>query len=838
MPAAAAPRVSVIIPTYNCDRYITQAVESALSQTYRNREIIVVDDGSTDDTLRVLEPYFEQIRYVYQENQGVAVARNSGIEIAQGELIAFLDGDDFFLPDKLARQVACFEAEPSLGMVISGWRLVNQKGEAISDVKLWRHAPKLDLKTVVLYKPARPSATMVRREWCERVKGFDNRLSSAEDLDFLLRLMLMDCKVAWFPEVQVCYRQHSSSLMSRGIALIKDTETVMEQFFARQDLPESIRQLKNRERYQSLVWLACRMYFDRYPAEMAECLQKSLHYTPFSLTQTAFNWIRDFKNYASEYSHNFDVYSLINSAAWQQATHSISPTPKIAVPKTNVVTTAKNHLLLYTDDLGIGGVRQCNHAIVCHFATSGYQVSHVHYRDFSPLSRREQELGIQQVNLDYHAGKDLTRTLKDLKGAQKIFAQTQPALIVFSDGWPFSNLAAKKAAIQMGIPYIIVLGFIEPSCVHYSYQDGVPYADLVNYQYSQARAVIAVSQENLNLLRQLFKLPVTIGQVIYNGRPSQYFSSPVPSVRQRLRQELEIPLDSVVCFTAARMEPIKGYQYQLEAIRQLKESRIWSWLYFVWAGTGAESFDNSNEEELKETVRLLGVTEQVKFLGQRWDIPDWLDASDIFILPSEAEGMPLAVMEAMAKGLPVVASAVSGIPEELGDTGKLLPNPKIDAQATIKELVSTIEAWASSLELCQAVGQACRKRAEELFREETMLNQYMEVIEQVLSQGENSTEQYLSQKESEKISQMKERFQYSSLVWDAWHKYCQGDTAAMTSSLEKSLQLTPYALTKTIFDWVKSFSRFSLEKGSNFDAYSLINLSKLVIPKLKSRERI
>ena len=748
-------KVSVIIPVYNGDRYIGEAIDSVLAQTYTNYEIIVVDDGSTDNTSQIVQAYGDRVFYWYQENQGVASARNVGIEKAQGELIAFLDADDFFLPEKLAKQVAYFEVNSSLDMVISGWRLVDEQGAKISDAELWKYAPQLDLATAVIHKPARPSATMLRRHWCQKGNGFDTSLSSAEDLDFLLRVLLMGCQACWLPEVLTCYRQHFGSLMSGGKTLLKDTETVIKKFFAHPDLPENICKLKNQERYQCLVWLACRMYYDGHSTEMIECLQKSLQYTNFTLEKAAFSWIESFKNYALQHGHNFDVYSLINSVAWQQITNSVPHPTKIAVPIIKSTHATENKILLYTDDLGIGGVRQCNHAIISHLANLSYQVTHVHYPDNSPLSQKEQELAIEQVDLGYHAGMDITRTLKDLQGAAQIFAATKPALVIFSDGWPFSNLAAKQAALEMGIPYIIVLGFIEPSCIHFSLQDGVLYRDTVTYHYSQARQVIAVSQQNLHLLRKLFKLSNHVGQVIYNGRPPQYFNLPNASVRQRLRQKFNIPLDAIVCFTSARLEPVKGYQYQLEAICQLKNSPIWSQLYFVWAGTGAESGTQSNEEELKQKVNQLGVGDRVIFLGQRWDIPDWLDTSDIFILTSEAEGMPLCIMEAMAKGLPVIATAVSGIPEELGNTGKLLADPKIDPQKTVRELVNTITLWASNSEFRHAIGQTGKRRAEAFFTEEKMVKQYQQIIEQILATQPLVSTDRLN---LEKISLIKKRF--------------------------------------------------------------------------------
>ncbi|MGK7951999.1 MAG: glycosyltransferase [Xenococcaceae cyanobacterium] len=813
-------KVSVIIPAYNGDRYISEAIDSVLAQTYTHYEIIVVDDGSTDNTSQVVKAYGDRVRYIYRENQGVASARNLGIEKAEGEYIAFLDADDFFLPEKLAKQITCFEADSALGMAISGWRLVDAGGNKISDAMPWKYARELNLATAVLHKPARPSATVVRRSWCKKIDGFDTSLASAEDLDFLLRLILAGCKATWLPEILTCYRQHSGSLMSGGKALLKNTEIVMEEFFARPDLPKNIYRLKNQERYHCLVWLASRMYYDDYRAEMAECLQKSLHHTDFTPQKAAFSWIKSFKNYALTYGHKFDVYSLINSEAWQQSTNSLPFALHSLLPKPNLDKPTENKILLYTDDLGIGGVRQCNHAIICHLANLGERVTHVYYPDDSPLSQKERNLGIEQIELDYHAGMDITRTMKDLQGAGNIFAEIKPALIIFSDGWPFSNLAAKQAAVEMGIPYIIVLGFLEPTCINFSLYDGVPYASAVNYHYSHAQAVIAVSQENLQLLRQLFKLSNQIGQVIYNGRPSHYFAPSNLLVRQSLRQELNIPSEAIVCFTSARLEPVKGYQYQLEAIRQLQNSDIWSQLYFVWAGTGAASGDRSNEVELKQTVQQLGISDRVIFLGQRWDIPHWLDASDIFILTSEAEGMPLCVMEAMAKGLPVIATAVSGIPEELCDTGKLLADPKIDSQKTVRELVKTIELWGSHPELRYAIGRSGKKRAEELFTEEKMVRQYQKVIEQTLNKQSSVPTVQLN---PERIDFIRKRFLYSYLVWQAWREYRQGNMSDLAKFLRQAQKFTPFGNIHTVLNWITSFSQYSDKQGEKIDIYALIN---------------
>ena len=126
------PHVSVIIPAYNCDRYISKAIASVFEQTYTDYELIVVDDGSTDDTAQLIRSYGDRLNYIYQTNQGVAQARNSGLAAAQGQYIAFLDQDDLFLPYKLASQVTLLEQNLSLGMANSGWQIVNERGEEIN----------------------------------------------------------------------------------------------------------------------------------------------------------------------------------------------------------------------------------------------------------------------------------------------------------------------------------------------------------------------------------------------------------------------------------------------------------------------------------------------------------------------------------------------------------------------------------------------------------------------------------------------------------------------------------------------------------------------------------
>jgi glycosyltransferase involved in cell wall biosynthesis len=313
------PRVSVIIATYNNAYYIVEAIASIFNQTYRSYEIIVIDDGSTDNTRQVLEPYLDKIRYLYQENKGVSHARNLGLEMARGEFISFLDADDFFLPDKLAKQVAVFDAHPSLGIVHSGWRLVNEKGEKISDIEFWHWygSLELDLETWVVWKPVTISM-MFRKSWIKSVGGFDTRWHHGEDIDLVLRLSVNGCQAVWLPKITYCYRQHHYNVTRKYTQQAVSINSVLDNFFSRQNLSTSIRQLERKSRYYTHNWLAWQAHRNGDLIEMGKYLRQAWKYTSLSMTETIDDCINSFDGFCQQYGYDFDAYALTNSDVWQQ----------------------------------------------------------------------------------------------------------------------------------------------------------------------------------------------------------------------------------------------------------------------------------------------------------------------------------------------------------------------------------------------------------------------------------------------------------------------------------------------------------------------------------------
>lgn len=183
------PTVSVVIPTYQRSDLVCQAIDSVLGQTYRDFEIIIVIDGSTDDTVVRLATYGEKITVIEQPNLGVAVARNTGIRLAHGRYLAFLDDDDIWMPAKLERQISILEARSDIGLVFADLLIVNESGKPLSIPGQAPLTPPLLSEITLFFNNYVPMPTVVvRRDCLELVGGFDQSVVPCEDYDLWLRI--------------------------------------------------------------------------------------------------------------------------------------------------------------------------------------------------------------------------------------------------------------------------------------------------------------------------------------------------------------------------------------------------------------------------------------------------------------------------------------------------------------------------------------------------------------------------------------------------------------------------------------------------------------------------
>jgi len=181
------PLISVIIPTYNRGWIIKEAIDSVLSQDYRDFELIIVDDGSTDNTLEILNAYQDDITVLRQNNHGVSAARNWGITAASGRFIAFLDSDDLWLPQKLFRQVEFFNKNPDAQICQTEETWI-RKGVRVNPKKRHKKLWGMIFEQSLALCLVSPSAVMIRRSLFDEVGVFDEKLPVCEDYDLWLRI--------------------------------------------------------------------------------------------------------------------------------------------------------------------------------------------------------------------------------------------------------------------------------------------------------------------------------------------------------------------------------------------------------------------------------------------------------------------------------------------------------------------------------------------------------------------------------------------------------------------------------------------------------------------------
>lgn len=244
------PKVSIIIPSYNCAQFIAEALDSVLEQTYKDFEAIIIDDGSTDNLKDVVAPYLtrfpDKVRYIYQENQGLANARNTAIKHARGEFLALLDADDKWLPNRLEEGIKVMEANPDVGLLHSNITRFAEDGRILpAPVRRKKFLSGSIFKHIFLRQAdvACPTA-LFRKECCDKVGVFDPNLArlGCEDRDLWLRIA-REYRVLYLDQVLAMYRVRKSSMSRNYEKMFKAQMYVIEKYSQPQDQGYPLRHL-------------------------------------------------------------------------------------------------------------------------------------------------------------------------------------------------------------------------------------------------------------------------------------------------------------------------------------------------------------------------------------------------------------------------------------------------------------------------------------------------------------------------------------------------------------------------------------------------------------------
>lgn len=229
--------ISVIIPTYNHGKYIQDAIDSVLAQTYNPVEIIVIDDGSTDDTRSRVEKYSSKVKYIYKQNQGLSAARNTGIANATGKYVAILDADDMWHPEKLELQALQMLSSENVGLVGCEDEFVaeDKKSTGRTEKKLHLLGQKKILHELLFSNAigSGGSGALVKKDCFNSVGLFDENLRSAEDWDMWLRISrLYEVRFVDKPLVKIRVRADSMSAPLNAETMLKNELIVLSKFFS------------------------------------------------------------------------------------------------------------------------------------------------------------------------------------------------------------------------------------------------------------------------------------------------------------------------------------------------------------------------------------------------------------------------------------------------------------------------------------------------------------------------------------------------------------------------------------------------------------------------------
>lgn len=205
--------VSVVTATYNMGHYLLLSIASALNQTYKNLEVLVVDDGSTDNTRELMQKFKDErrIHYIYQENKGQAAAKNRGIQESSGEFIAFLDADDIWKPEKIEKQLNLLQKSKKIGVVYSDVEYMDEIGKSVETEPYKKYYSGKVTNQLFIDNFVNFSSAIARRECFERFGVFDERLPMSIDWDLWLRFSL-EYEFAFLNEKAFYYRLWSGQM--------------------------------------------------------------------------------------------------------------------------------------------------------------------------------------------------------------------------------------------------------------------------------------------------------------------------------------------------------------------------------------------------------------------------------------------------------------------------------------------------------------------------------------------------------------------------------------------------------------------------------------------------
>ncbi len=679
-------KVSVIIPSYNHAHYIREAIESVLSQTYKNIEIVVIDDGSTDNTKEVLSPYIknQRIHYICQENRGLSAARNAGLKAAQGQCIKFLDSDDFLYPEQIERQVAQISTGDNL-ISISNFCLLRPNGEML---KL-KYCPADDeyqqLAYLIEVNQVPPHTLLIPKAIIQKVGGFDETLSGCADWDLWIRILQDGVVIKHLPYTGCCYRILMSSMSADIKEMFVEKCKVIEKvniWLLNQINLSSYKERRyeieatlkiNKKLFEEC--LARRISFEdvlsntlRVTDQLFRTQKSGIFKILYKLIGTK-TYIRllYFYNVLLKKNYKFNLLHIENLWKFGETTRDyweLSHRNKL------------KHFVFLRKLMPGDGWGGTEAVIMDWFTRIDYQqrkvtlvvprgskekFSHRIQVNSWPVNIIEYDFPPYWLTSGWHRFTRLRWFLNTLK----------PAKIIFVSGWyidfRFSDILAGFLSARGNIVMHENVGpGVPPEKSSKKHFGVIPGLALWWHKhtfpiYAKAyfcKKILFVSDDIRKKYIDLWGYPKYNSLVMHHGTEVSRFA-PSTDIRAAMRKEYGLADTDIAIIATARLAQFKRLDRLIDAFD--RASRDYKNIRLFLVGTGPL------EQELKQLAESKASHNGIRFLGHVDNVPDLLRMSDIYVLSSDNEGLSLALMEAMASGLICISTKCPGSGEIIKD---------------------------------------------------------------------------------------------------------------------------------------------------------------------------
>src|SRR3989338_1099457 len=628
------PKVSIILPTYNGAKYLRKSIESCLAQTFKDFELIIVDDCSKDETPQIIQEYVQKdprVRYIRnQTNQRLPRSLNIGFAQANGEFLTWTSDDNYYLPEALERMANSLEQQKADFVYCDLYVFYN---DDIKSARLERLSDSGEIQNSNCIR----ACFMYTRKVFEAIGDYDPDMELLEDYDYWVRIY-KKFPMLHLAEPLYYYRHHPNSLWTSRNSEIRMAELLFRLKHDFADVRETVWRLSNhfiskRGGWKLLLKVKIRLFVKGNIRDIVE----RFHSQGINFSQA-----------------RRELNSIINLNG-------------------NDVNNVKHFLFLrrLPAGKGWGGLEKLamewfaridyKHCRVSIAVNQGCQSN---YAERLPQSN----LPVNLVEYSFPVEGDWW---KKFIGTMKFLRQVKPSTVVFLQGaftdFSLAHTLAGFVATGGRVYMHENLGAPDsPEKFNKRYLGLVPSLELwwhkkvafKNIRALFTRNILVVSQEIKDRLVDLWHYPKNKVQVTYHGVDTVHYS-PSLEIRNKTRKTLGIGENDVVIISTARLSPVKRLERLGEAFDGLHRGFPQTWLLMVGGGT--------QEQELKKLAQGQASRDRILFFGLQTDVTPYLRASDIFVLPSDNEGLSLALLEAMATGLICVSTNCTGSAEVITD---------------------------------------------------------------------------------------------------------------------------------------------------------------------------